>query len=198
MALGIRSPRVKLKSCCECKVKFEPESGFDKTCSFECKVSYGIKLANKSKAKREQAERIQQQVDRKVIRIKKEALKTRADWMRDAERAVNTYVRTRDKHLPCISCGRFHEGQWHAGHYRSKGSAPHLRFDAERNIFRQCAPCNTYLSGNLINYRRGLIERIGLLQVEALEADNEPRKYSIDELKSIKAKYTAMTKELTQ
>ena len=118
--------------------------------------------------------------------------------MRETERSVNAYVRTRDKGMPCISCGRFHDGQWHAGHYRSKGSAPHLRFDAERNIFRQCAPCNTYLSGNLINYRRGLIARIGIADVELLEADSTPRKYTIDELKAIKAKYTAMTKELSK
>lgn len=179
----------KPRTCRVCKTVFQPVRYLQTVCSPECAIK-------QAQAKRAKAERIAEAADRKTIRIKREALKTRADWMRDAERAVNTYVRTRDKDKPCISCGRFHEGQWHAGHYRSKGSAPHLRFDAERNIFRQCAPCNTYLSGNLINYRAGLIARIGLKAVEELEADQEPRKYSIAELKEIKAHYIAKLKQL--
>ena len=40
-------------------------------------------------------------------------------------------------------------------------------------------------------FRRGLIERIGVARVEALESDNTPRKYSIEELLAIKASYRA-------
>lgn len=190
---------MRLKKCPECAEKYQPTRQLQPCCDkIECKASYAIRHVEATRKRRRMQEMNVQRADRKVIKVKREAMKTRADWMREAERAVNTYVRTRDKSLPCISCGRFHEGQWHAGHYRSKGSAPHLRFDAERNIFRQCAPCNTYLSGNLINYRRGLIARIGIADVELLEADSTPRKYTIDELKAIKAKYTAMTKELSK
>jgi hypothetical protein len=32
--------------------------------------------------------------------------------------------------------------------------------------------CNRYLSGNVAEYRKGLIERIGIEKVEALEAMN--------------------------
>ncbi|MBW6376018.1 recombination protein NinG, partial [Pseudomonas aeruginosa] len=38
--------------------------------------------------------------------------------------------------------------------------------------------------------------RIGLEAVEALEADHRPRKYTNDELKEIKAKYRALSREL--
>ena len=98
--------------------------------------------------------------------------------------AVNAYVRTRDDKEPCISCGRYHEGQYHAGHYRSTGSSPALRFDLA-NIHKQCMPCNTHLHGNLIPYRVNLIQKIGLAEVERLEGPQEPKKYTIDELKDI-------------
>ena len=179
----------KPRTCRVCRQVFQPHKIMQTVCGPDCAIK-------QAQAKRTKAERIQGLEDRKVIKAKLESLKTRADWLREAERAVNAYVRARDAGIPCISCGRMHEGQWHAGHYRSKGSAPHLRFDAERNIFRQCAPCNTYLSGNLINYRAGLIAKIGLQAVEELEADQEPRKYSIAELKEIKAHYIAKLKQL--
>ena len=185
--------------CRYCSTIYKPARSMQpgRVCNaIECQARYAEESIAGHRKKLAKAERIAHVADRKAVKLKIETLKTRADWMREAERAVNAYVRARDELLPCISCGRMHEGQWHAGHYRSKGSAPHLRFDAERNIFRQCAPCNTYLSGNLINYRRGLIARIGLAAVEALEADNEPRKYTIEELKSIKAHYVAKLKEL--
>ena len=82
-----------------------------------------------------------------------------------------------------------------AGHYRSRGSAPHLRFD-ERNCHAQAKRENRYLSGNVVDYRVGLIARIGLEEVESLEADQTPKKYTIAELKAIKAHYVAKLKEM--
>ena len=82
-----------------------------------------------------------------------------------------------------------------AGHYRSRGSAPHLRFN-EDNVHAQRKQCNRYGSGNVVGYRLGLIERIGLEAVEALEADNAPRKYTAEDLKAIKADYTRKAREL--
>lgn len=82
-----------------------------------------------------------------------------------------------------------------AGHYRSVGSAPHLRFD-ERNCHAQSKQDNRFLSGNAVDYRIGLIARIGQKAVDALEADQSVRKYTVDEIKAIKAEYRAKTKEL--
>ena len=82
-----------------------------------------------------------------------------------------------------------------AGHYRSVGSAPHLRFD-ERNCHAQSKHDNRYLAGNAVEYRKGLIQRIGLKAVEELEADNTPRKWSREELVQIRDKYRAKLKEL--
>lgn len=127
----------------------------------------------------------------------KERIKTRSQWMKETQAAVNGYVRERDRELPCVSCGRFHNGQYHAGHYRSVGSAPELRFNT-RQIWKQCAPCNNHLSGNLINYRIELIKRIGQEAVDWIEGPHEPKRYTIDDLKAIKALYNAKTRELVK
>jgi hypothetical protein len=134
-------------------------------------------------------------VARKERAEAKQKLKRRADYVREAQQAVNAYVRARDADLPCISCGRWHDGQWHAGHYLSTGARPNLRFD-EQNIHKQCQPCNTHLSGNLVNYRRRLIEKIGIDAVEGLEADQTSRKWSIDDLVDIRRQYVEKRKTI--
>ena len=101
-----------------------------------------------------------------------------------------------EKHRKRIECKEAREArqrikskaQWHAGHYRSIGAAPELRYD-ERNIHKQCAPCNTHKSGNAIEYRIRLIQKIGLAEVEALECEHPPRKYTVDDLIDIKRHY---------
>ena len=101
----------------------------------------------------------------------------------------------RDAKEPCISCGRYHEGQYHAGHYRSVGSTPELRFN-ELNCHKQCSVCNNYLSGNAIEYRRGLVAKIGIDQVEWVEGKHEPNKYTIDEIVQIKKYYQQKIKDI--
>ena len=109
--------------------------------------------------------------------------------------ALNKLIReVRDAGKPCISCGRYHQGQNHAGHYLARGSHKHLAL-VENNIALQCMPCNVHLSGNQVQFRRGLIERIGLEAVEALESDQLDRKYSIEDLKALKAEYQRRIKE---
>lgn len=170
----------KPRDCVICSKPFVPRSSFHAVCSPKC--------ASK-KVKRDRAD------ERAQIKTQRERLKPRGQRIRETQAAVNHLVRVRDAHLPCISCGRMHEGQWHAGHYRSTGAAPNLRFDL-RNIHKQCAPCNTHLSGNLIEYRKGLIERMGQEVVEALESDNTTRHYTNDELDQIKRDAVAKRREL--
>ena len=173
--------RVKTKRCKACKQPFPPSRPMQAVCSPLCAAI--LAAANR--------ERMQ----RKETRERKEKLKRRADWIREAQQAVNAWVRERDKDLPCISCGRHHQGQYHAGHYLSTGARPNLRFDPT-NIHKQCQPCNTHLSGNLLNYRIGLIAKIGLEAVEKLEGDHATKKWPIDELREIRDTYRADLKRL--
>jgi hypothetical protein len=183
--------KVKMKRCRVCREPFMPRLTTQPCCyKYECQVTYATAHALKSHEKRVKA-------DRRETREKKQALKTRSQWMKEAQVEFNKYVRLRDAALPCISCGRFHTGQWHAGHYRSVGSTPELRF-CDENVWRQCAPCNNHLSGNIVNYRLELIRRIGVDKVEWLEGKHEPKHYTIDDLKAIKAKYKTLCRELEQ
>ena len=126
---------------------------------------------------------------RKELRDIREKHKTKSDYMKEAQAAFNKYIRTRDAGKPCISCGTmpesFYGGGTDAGHYRSRGSAPHLKFHTS-NCHAQCKRCNRYLSGSITEYRKGLVERIGLDKVEALEQDQEVRRFDTEYLKRIK------------
>lgn len=138
---------------------------------------------------------IARKAERETTRKRKEALKSRADWLKDTERAVNDYVRARDRHLPCVSCGCRESQRWNASHYRSVGSSPELRFDPA-NIHRSCSQCNLHLHGNPIPYRAELLRRIGPVEVERLEGPHAPKKYTVEDLKAIIATYKAKLKEL--
>ncbi len=136
-----------------CNNRFIPDRPFVRWCSPQC----GVHIADEMKAKK--AAKEAREV-RWAVRQAREKAKTRSEHMKEAQAAFNAYIRARDAHLPCVSCGRHHQGQWHAGHYRTVGANPELRFN-ELNVWRQCAPCNDHLHGNLINYRIELINRIG-------------------------------------
>jgi hypothetical protein len=83
-----------------------------------------------------------------------------------AVRHFHTFIRDRDKDKPCVSCGKYTTLQ--AGHFYSAGHYPGLKFDP-LNVHGQCVRCNLYLSGNLINYRLRLTNRITQKQLETLD-----------------------------
>ena len=175
-----------VKRCPHCKNYNKPENGIDVKgrlyCNLDHAISYGKKNASKTKAKQEKAVRMD-------LRERKKALKTIPELTREAQTAVNAYIRARDSNKPCISCQvkTIHKlgGTMDAGHYRSRGSAAHLRFNV-LNIHSQCVTCNRWQSGNLVDYRINLIKRIGLKAVERLELDNSTRKFDRDYLIRIK------------
>ncbi len=181
---------VKQKTCKACGGKFRPSLSTQKACGVKCALELAKQPANQQVARKAIADR-----DRREIQVRKEKLKSRADHLKEAQVVVNQYIRLRDADLPCVSCGRFHDGQWHAGHFRSAGGHPELRFEP-LNIWRQCAPCNTHKSGDLVNYRAELVRRIGAEKVEWLEGPHEAKRYTIDELKAIKALYRQKLKDL--
>ena len=191
--LAAKQPKPKTCKNPACRASFVPQRLGQAVCSPKCGLA--IKEVNQAKARKSLA-----QVGRADIKVRKEALKSRGDHMREAQQAFNEYIRTRDQaagHL-CISSGKpldWSGNAVDAGHYRSVGSAPHLRFD-ERNCHAQSKQDNRFLSGNAVDYRIGLIARIGQEAVDALESDQSVRKYTVDEIKAIKASYREKTREL--
>ncbi|WP_458722426.1 recombination protein NinG [Pseudomonas brenneri] len=187
----LKSGGPRRKRCPECRVMFTPARGSQAVCGeIECAIAYGKSEKGQASAKKALAD-----VGRRDIKVRKEKLKSRADHLKDTQIAFNAWVRARDADLPCISCGRHHDGQYHAGHYRTVGANPELRFEP-LNVWKQCAPCNNHLSGNLINYRISLLQRIGEEKVTWLEGPHEAKKYTVEELKAMAADYRAKTKEL--
>ena len=174
------------KRCKVCGTLFVPRDTFHVACTLECAKTFASQKAGRDHRKR--AERLDLAQARKRI-------KTKAQWRIEAQTAFNAYIRARDEGQPCISCGRDTGAKRNAGHYRSVGAAPELRFD-EHNCHAQCEHCNSYLSGNLVGYRPRLIEKIGLAAVEELEGPHEPKKYTVEELIEIKQTYKAKLREL--
>jgi hypothetical protein len=186
MTLAAKQPRPKV--CRECRAAFTPSRPLQVACGVACALSM-------AKAKSDRARKSLALVERREIKVRKEKLKSRAEHMRETQAVFNEWIRLRDEHLPCVSCGRHHEGQYHAGHYRTVGANPELRFEP-LNVHKQCAPCNNHKSGDIVNYRINLVHRIGVDRVNWLEGPHEPQRYTIEQLKEIKAHYRALIREL--
>lgn len=189
----LKPPKPKKCKARGCGVVFTPARPFQCWCSPEC----GLTIA---RAKKEQADQRKRSDERKADRAKLEQFKTKPKLTKEAQDEFNRYIRLRDAGRTCICCDRplgedQPGGSYDAGHYRSVGSAPHLRFD-ERNVHAQRKRCNLWGAGRAVDYRLGLINRIGLAAVEALESDQSAKHYSKDELRGIKAKYRAKCKDL--
>jgi len=176
-------PKVRVKKCRAkaCRKQFQPRNGLQTCCSASCAIDHAI------------AERVRKERSERQEGLRK--LKTRRDHLKDAQTAFNAWVRARDADHPCISCGRHHQGQWHAGHFRSVGAQPALRFN-ELNVHKQCAPCNNHKSGNVVEYRLRLLQKIGREAVELLEVEHAPARWTVEELQAIKALYRLKLKQL--
>jgi Bacteriophage Lambda NinG protein len=187
--------------CRHCKER-EPELPRGYVIHAECVDAWLAANKPKLEAMTAKAHRAAAKKERAQVRQRREAIKTIPDLIKEAQVAFNAYIRFRDHGESCICCG--HPlgagevgGAYDCGHYRSTGSASHLRFD-ERNAHAQRKHCNRYGAGRAVDYRIGLAQRIGIEAVEALEADNKPHKWQRDELIAIRATYKAKLKELKE
>lgn len=122
-------------------------------------------------------------------------LKTHSDWLNELQKVFNTYIRTRDKNKPCISCGQVLIGKYDAGHYFTVGSYPNLRFN-EDNVHGQCVACNQHKHGNVAEYAIRLPDRIGQERYnKLLEERNNSLHLSTEDIKELIKKYKQKIKE---
>lgn len=180
----------RLGTCKVCKAKYPRIRAFQKVCGTDCAQVFGAAKAKADKAKKERQE----------TKARKEAIEGLPELRRKAQHAFNGFIRARDAEKPCISCGaslikEVFGGGFDCGHYRSVGSAPHLRYNDD-NAHGQCKKCNRYGSGMAADYRLGLIARIGLERVEILERDQCVRKYTKEVLRELAAQYRELTRQL--
>ena len=185
--------QLKSKKCRQCKEVFTPYSSLSVTCGIACAIAYTEMKAEK-KLKRDI--KLAKQVARFDMRARKDKLKTRSDYEKEAQAACNAYIRELYKDYPCYTCGTTNPNiQYCAGHFQSVGSSPELRYHATMNIRKQCNfHCNSQKSGNIQEYRPRLIKEIGLKNVEWLESGHKAQNRTIDDLKEIKQYYKEQLK----
>jgi hypothetical protein len=170
-----------MAKCKLCKKDFTQFNSTISVCGYQCAIEWGKLHPKKTSIKR---------VNSEIKSEAKNKLKTQAQLRNPIKLHFQKWVRMRDIKEPCISCGT-NEAKWDGGHYLKAEIYSGVIFD-ERNVNKQCSYCNQYLDGNTAAYRQGLIKKIGLEAVIALEdLANETRtkKWTIEELQQIKNKY---------
>ena len=126
---------------------------------------------------------------------------SKADLVERLDRVFSLYIRLRDAmdggRCVCISCGRqFPFEQMQCGHYIRRAVMA-TRFDP-LNCWGQCPECNCHKAGNLTEYRRNLVQKIGAENFEELLAlSRTTRKWGESELKDAIRFYTKEAKRLS-
>lgn len=126
---------------------------------------------------------------------------SRSTATRKADEAFSLFIRTRDaqpyegRFFRCISCGRVLPiEQADCGHYVNRAHMS-LRY-SELNCHSQCRHCNRFQEGNIQDYRKGLIEKIGEERVLLLEAAKHiTNKISTFELQLLAKHYKEETRK---
>jgi hypothetical protein len=190
MAKGTQPKPPKPKKCKCCPTKFTPRNSLQTVCSPKCAIQLANQLSDRKQKRQEKAERA-------AWKKRKADVKPLSHWMKLAQQAFNEFIRTRDAEDLCISCGRMHDGQWHAGHFRTVKASPETRFD-EDGCHKQCMPCNHHLSGNIPGYKPNLIAKIGQEAFDRLIGPHELKKWTREELQELAAHYRQKTRELNK
>lgn len=170
-----------MAKCAFCKKQFTQFNSLNRVCSIFCAIELGKLKPAKVNYKR---------VNSEIKSEAKNKLKTQAQLRNPIKLHFQKWCRIRDEKEPCISCGTT-KAKWDGGHYLKAEIYSGVIFD-ERNVNKQCSYCNQYLDGNTAAYRQGLIVKIGVKEVEALEQlanETRTKKWTIEELQEIKNKY---------
>lgn len=170
-------------------------------CSPEC----GAVLAMQKLEKKREKDRILAKKLRRAenAKFKKKVRDNdRSWWLKATQADVNRYVRWRDRDQPCCTCNKppessdkFVKGSGiDAGHYLTRAAYSALRFDI-RQIHAQCVKCNRFNSGRRQEFREFMINKFDLEFVEWLESQTQPKKWTVDELKEIRAHYRKLLRD---
>lgn len=185
---------LKPKDCAnpDCRKPFTPWRSTQVACSYPCGV---IVSADRERRK-------------KLREIRKE----RSEWYAknmtvnaayvQAQPAVNTYVRLRDRPFGCISCatGKVED----AGHLFAIGAKYRcnpIRIDP-RLIHGQCVECNHHLRGNVHGYLAGLTARYGkdyvdlCYDIKRMADHGQLPKLTKDEVLAKAAEFRKLAREL--
>lgn len=176
------APGPKMKKCalrsCRAPFLYDPKDARRVWCSDDCGAALALDLAAKAKAKAQRKDRVE-------TKKKLAEYETIPQLKARLQTVFNLFIRLRDElaGYPCICCGKWPKGdaslrggQWDACHWKGRGAHDHLRFN-EDNVHRGLKDCNKF---GHHDYRGGLLNRIGLDRVLALESDHAVIKWTRD------------------
>ena len=166
------------RKCKYCLERYTPKYSTTEPCpKYECRLKH--LEANTAK------------INRANKAIARNEIKSYAQRLGEAKKVFQKWIRLRDKDKPCISCGTISSTVWDGGHFKKAELYSGVIFH-EHNVNIQCGKCNRFLGGNELNYRTGLIAKIGekaVLNLEHLAEMSRMKKYTNEELEEIKLKY---------
>lgn len=166
------------RKCKYCLERYTPKYSTTEPCpKYECRLKH--LEANTAK------------INRANKAIARNEIKSYAQRLGEAKKVFQKWIRIRDKDKPCISCGTISSSVWDGGHFKKAELYSGVIFN-EYNVNIQCGKCNRFLGGNELNYRTGLIAKIGeqaVLNLEHLAEMSRIKKYTNEELEQIKLKY---------
>lgn len=180
-------PKKRSRCCKVCKKRFTPTRPLQVVCGFACASKKAVIDKHKQEKKR-----IKDWSREKKKR--KDKLKSKTQWAKEAQTVFNQYIRKRDEGKNCISCNQPPK-KINAGHYLTTKSHPECRYDPD-GCHVQCEYCNTYRSGNITLYRIGLVKKIGIDRVLKLEGPHEMPHWTIEDYQDIKKIYKARLEAL--
>lgn len=158
--------------CTYCKERFPREQmipiNAGNFCSDQHILDYALAESRKRKQK-DLARAYGNNAGRKKGKTKKDYDNDLTTRTKAAKLACHTYIRARDRGLPCICCGEPTGEGSQAGHWIPSGQNPQVRYD-EDNIHLQRLNCNFFKGGDSGNYKYNLIKKIGIARTEALES----------------------------
>ncbi|MBQ0074614.1 MAG: recombination protein NinG [Prevotella sp.] len=136
---------------------------------------------------------------KKVVRKKKS---DKRKLIEKLDKIFSIYIRLRDAmphsgYVKCITCGKIlHWKESQACHYIGRANMA-LRF-SEVNVHAGCMPCNVFLHGNMLAYRRWMVKQYGEKIVDNLElrGNIEVKKWSEWELEETIKYYTALVEKI--
>lgn len=186
----------------QCKVCNEPNPNpLEKTCSYVCRGKWLLSQDGEGEIKKalRAAERARKRKERK----RKAEAKGIQHWLKETQKVFNAYIRERDKGLGCISCGTHAHmmggsglgGVIDAGHFKSVGAHPELRFEP-KNVHAQCRDCNGFKGGMPKEYAAGIIKRFGQGRLDWLNGKHEAKHYTIEQLADMRKGFRKATREL--
>jgi len=195
--------------CKICRVKFEPRFFLQKAC-FDpvCLDAWSKADMLKKNSVTKKVKAIEVKANKKALtELNKRSLK----WQHKQTQPVFNKLRRlqefkwfNDRGLEpvCNSCQKpLGNDQWCNGHLVSVGSNGRLRYDFKNSYLQHNHRCNQNLSGDAVNFKKGLIARFGEDEGQAIidycETNNKPIKRTWQDLEGLRSTFNKLIKELS-